>query len=106
MTKYLLVTKQQALNAEAPGDSTRPAHLRFQQSAEFSMAILMASAYEQIVCYGSGACLAYLQQQLTPPDEPPEGGSKRKGQMVNRLKADFFGGARSPPPASKRRAVV
>ena len=60
----------------------------------------------QIVCYGSGACLTYLQQQLTPPDEPPEGGSKRKGQMVNRLKADFFGGARSPPLASKRHAVV
>eukprot|EP00966_Prymnesium_polylepis_P076669 1777141-Prymnesium_polylepis.1 len=55
------------------------------------MAIMMATAYEQIVCYGSGACCAYFEQATKPPEEKE--GAKRKGQMVNKLKQDFFSAA-------------
>ena len=84
-----------------PGEHRLPPHQVYRISADFSMAIMMASAYEQIVVYGSGACLSYLQQQLAPPEEVKEGG-KRKGQMVNKLKAEFFGSPafRCSPPCA------
>ncbi|KAL1525757.1 hypothetical protein AB1Y20_020600 [Prymnesium parvum] len=92
VTKFTLVQLQQKLNTEPPDPARMAAHKAFLHSAEFSMAIMMASAYEQIVCYGSGACLAYLQQQEKVPTDK-EGGCKRKGQLVRRLKRDFFEGA-------------
>ena len=66
--------------------------LSVRQAAQCSVAITMAMAYELIVAYGSGSCLAYLSECLMPPEEP-KGGGKRKGQMVVNMKKDFFGSA-------------
>lgn len=48
-----------------------PAHVHFRNIAAFSVAIMMAQAYELVNAYGCGSCIAFLASYLAQGDGGP-----------------------------------
>ena len=69
MPRFMLVTAQQKYMTLPTGDT--PKHVVFRNAAAFSVAIMMAQAYELVNAYGCGSCLAFLETYLGP--EPVDG---------------------------------
>ena len=49
-----------------------PAHVHFRNIAAFSVAIMMAQAYELVNAYGCGSCIAFLASYLAQGDGGPD----------------------------------
>jgi hypothetical protein len=62
LPRFLLVTAQQKYMAVRP-EGIAP-HVHFRHIAAFSVAIMMAQAYELVNAYGCGSCLAFLETYL------------------------------------------
>ena len=102
MPKFMLVSSQQKYIAVCP-EGTAP-HVHFRNIAAFSVAIMMAQAYELVNAYGCGSCLAFLETYLAQgaanddasdddddddDDEPPAG---RRGKAAAKPKGRGGGG--------------
>ena len=65
----MLVSAQQKYIAVRPEGT--PAHVHFRNIAAFSVAIMMAQAYELVNAYGCGSCIAFLASYLAQGDGGP-----------------------------------
>ena len=67
LSRYVLVQAQQRYSSVRPEGV--PAHIHFRNCAGFTIAVMMAQAYELVSAYGCGSCLSFLSAYLAPEGE-------------------------------------
>ena len=87
--KFMVLVAQQKYMAVRPDNVAQ--HVYFRNAACFSLAIMMANAYELVCVYGCGACLAFIDGYLGP-DAPAD--DDEFGGEVEEEDGEVEGGAR------------